>query len=237
MKTEILHRPAFSSLKVYLEPGEEITAAAGAMVYMDPTIKVKTTTGGGLLKGLARRLVAGEPVFVNTFYTEEGGYVTFAPSFPGDIEEVEVKGSLVVSDRGFLAMDSGVNLGLRFEGFRGIFTRAGLFWINLEGHGKAWISAYGGIEKIELKAGQRILVDNINLLAFDGNMDFEIRKFGGLKSFFFGGEYFLTELRGPGRVYIQTRDLPNFAMILSRYLPQRRSLGTIRRKECARSPL
>jgi len=223
MKSEIVHKPAFAELKVYLSPGETITAEAGAMVYMSPNINVQTTTGGGLLKGLARKFLAGQSVFVNTYSAQNGeGYVVFAPTLPGDIMEIDVEQPIYVSDTNYLA-STNLEFGVKFTGFKGVFTPGGMFWFKLSGIGKLWIATYGGIDVVNLKAGERILVDNIHLAAFDASLNFTLRRFGRLKSFLFGGEYLLTEFVGPGRVFIQSRNLPLFANLLYKYMPKNHS--------------
>ena len=40
--------------------------------------------------------------------------------------------------------------------------------------------------------------------------DYKVKKFGGLKSTLLGGEGLVTEIRGPGEVYIQTKNLREF---------------------------
>jgi len=220
LKTEIVHRPSFSLLRVELSQGEEITAEAGALVYMSPEIKVRTTTGGGVFSGLLRKLTTGESIFVNTYYTDSRGYLALAPSYPGDIVEIDVNGGLIVADTAYLA-STGLELGVRFTGFRGVFMPGGMFWFHLSGIGKAWISTYGGIDVIELKPGERILVDNIHVAAFTEGMQFSLRSFGKLKSMLFGGEYILVEFVGPGRVYVQSRNLPAFAHVLARFMPSK----------------
>ena len=223
MKSEIVHKPAFAELKVYLSPGETITAEAGAMVYMSPNINVQTTTGGGLLKGLARKFLAGQSVFVNTYSAQNGeGYVVFAPTLPGDIMEIDVEQPIYVSDTNYLA-STNLEFGVKFTGFKGVFTPGGMFWFKLSGIGKLWIATYGGIDVVNLKAGEKILVDNIHLAAFDASLNFTLRRFGRLKSFLFGGEYLLTEFVGPGRVFIQSRNLPLFANLLYKYMPKNHS--------------
>jgi len=223
MKSEIVHKPAFAELKVYLSPGETITAEAGAMVYMSPNINVQTTTGGGLLKGLARKFLAGQSVFVNTYSAQnDEGYVVFAPTLPGDIMEIDVEQPIYVSDTNYLA-STNLEFGVKFTGFKGVFTPGGMFWFKLSGIGKLWIATYGGIDVVNLKAGERILVDNIHLAAFDASLNFTLRRFGRLKSFLFGGEYLLTEFVGPGRVFIQSRNLPLFANLLYKYMPKNHS--------------
>ncbi len=220
MRTEILHKSAFAELKVYLSPGESVTAEAGAMVYMSPNIGVRTTTGGGLLKGLARKILTKQTLFMNTYYAERGeGYITFAPGLPGDIMEIDISKPLYVSDTNYLA-STGVQFGVKFTGFKGIFTPGGMFWFKLEGVGKVWLGTFGGIDVVTLNPGEKLLVDNIHLAAFDADTQFTLRKFGRMKSFLFGGEYILTEFVGPGRVFIQSRNLPVFANILYRYMPK-----------------
>ncbi len=220
MKAEILHKPAFAELKIYLSPGESVTAEAGAMVYMSPNIGVRTTTGGGFFKGLARKVLTSQTLFMNTYYAENReGYVVFAPGIPGDIVEVEVTKPLYISDTNYLA-STGLEFGVKFTGFRGAFTPGGMFWFKVSGNGKAWLATYGGVDIINLQPGERIMVDNIHLAAFDADMNFTLRKFGRLKSFLFGGEYILTEFTGPGRVFIQSRNLPVFANMLYKYMPK-----------------
>jgi len=42
MKYEVKYKPSYSMLVVKLEPGEGITAEAGAMTYMNPNVGVRT---------------------------------------------------------------------------------------------------------------------------------------------------------------------------------------------------
>ena len=48
MKFEIRYKPAFAAIFVTLNPGESITAEAGAMTSMDAGLSVKTVFSGGL---------------------------------------------------------------------------------------------------------------------------------------------------------------------------------------------
>ncbi len=221
MKVEILHKSAFAELKITMSPGESITAEAGAMVYMSPNVEVKTSTKGGFMKGLVRKLLTSQTLFMNTYYVQSGeGYIVFAPRLPGDIMEIDVNKPIYISDTNYLASTSNLELGVKFTGFKGIFTPGGMFWFKVSGIGKTWISTFGGIDVIDLAPGERLLVDNIHLAAFDASLNFTLRKFGRMKSFLFGGEYILTEFVGPGRVWIQSRNLPVFANLLYRYMPK-----------------
>jgi len=54
------------------------------------------------------------------------------------------------------------------------------------------------------------LSDNYHLVAFDDTCKYDVKKFGGLKSTILGGEGLVTEIKGPGEVYIQTKNLREF---------------------------
>lgn len=219
MKWEIRNRPSYSILRVVLEPGEEVTAEPGAMVYMSSGIEVETRSGG-VLKGLARKILGGESFFLNTFKARGEGEVWFAPSLPGDIEYVEVKPGedLVVQDTSYLAHHGKIDVGVAWRGFRGLIAEGELFWLKLSGDGGAWVTSYGGIEKMELKPGEKAIVDNFHFVAMTAGMKWKVRKFGGLKTFLFGGEGLVVEVEGPGKLLIQTRSLPAFAQVISRYV-------------------
>ena len=50
------------------------------------------------------------------------------------------------------------------------------------------------------------------LVGFDGDVDYSIKMVGGVTSKIFGGEgLFLANLRGPGRIWMQTMPFSRFA--------------------------
>ena len=220
MEWRIDSKPSYSILKVKLNPGERVYAEPGAMVFMSSGIEVETKARGGVLKSLLRSMLAGESFFINTFHAREPGEVWFAPSLPGDIHYVEIHGDrgLVVQDTSYLAHHGEIDLTVTWRGLRGLLAEGELVWLKLVGEGGAWITSYGGIEELELKPGERVIIDNFHFVAMDDGMNWNVRKFGGIKSFLFGGEGFVVEVEGPGRVYIQTRSLPPFAQILAKYI-------------------
>ncbi|MCD4733369.1 AIM24 family protein, partial [bacterium] len=50
MKHELLYRPNFTLARVMLDPGEAVTAEAGAMVSMSDDMEMKTKGRGGIGK-------------------------------------------------------------------------------------------------------------------------------------------------------------------------------------------
>ena len=55
------------ALQVELQQGEELYAEAGAMLYMGPGIDLQARMQGGLMKGLMRKFLAGESLFMSVF--------------------------------------------------------------------------------------------------------------------------------------------------------------------------
>jgi len=57
-----------------------------------------------------------------------------------------------------------------------------------------------------LKEGQEIAVDQGNLVAYESTVDFDIETIAGPFNWLFGGEgIFFGKLKGPGKVWLQTR--------------------------------
>ncbi len=60
--------------------------------------------------------------------------------------------------------------------------------------------------------------DNFHFVAMPASTKYKIRKFGGWKSFFLGGEGFVVEVEGPTVLYLQTRILPPLAYAIRKFI-------------------
>jgi uncharacterized protein (TIGR00266 family) len=214
LEYEIKYKPSYSMLVVKLEPNESVTAEAGAMTYMEPNIDVKTRKRERSLLGtLGLALLGRQSFFVNDYRTEKGpGEVAFVSAPVGDIETLEVKPNqgYIIQSASYIASTQNVELDIKWQGFtKGLFGQ-GLFMIKVSGEGKLFINTFGAIDKHTLDAGKSLIVDNFHLVAFSDTCSYDVRKFGGLKSTILGGEGLVTEIRGPGDVYIQTKNLREF---------------------------
>lgn len=219
MEWKVHHRPAYSLLKVQLSPSESITSEAGAMVLYKGDVEVKTHTGGGILKGIMRAIAATESVFLNTYTARSPSEVWFAPSVPGDITYVPLEGeSWIVQDTSYLAHHGDVDISIAWRGLRGVIAEGEIFWLKVEGYGGMWVNSYGALDTVDIPAGQSATIDNFHFVAMPADVDWSMRKFGGWKSFLLGGEGLVFEVRGPAKIYIQSRIMPPFAHILSKFI-------------------
>ena len=123
MEWRVDHAPAYSVLKVKLNPNEKIVTEPGAMVTTIGDIKVQTKMEGGVFKALKRKFLGSESAFMNTYIAgPNGGEVWLAPSVPGDIKYVELKNqSISVQDMAYLAHHGDVTVDVAFRGFFAFF--------------------------------------------------------------------------------------------------------------------
>lgn len=223
---EIEHQGAFALAVVKLEMDQSINAEAGAMVAMSANVDLKSELKGGVL-GALKRAVGGESAFVSTFTALGGpGEVAFAPGMPGDIAGIEMQGqTFLVQSSSYLAGDTSLNVNTRFGGARSFFGGEGLFLLEISGTGLLLVSSFGSIHRKVLRPGDRYVVDTGHLVAWEGHMQYHLRK--AAKSGFFrsmlSGEGLVAEFSGPGEILIQTRNLAAFAGLLKPFFPSQGS--------------
>ncbi|MEL6438071.1 MAG: TIGR00266 family protein [Cyanobacteria bacterium J06621_8] len=216
MECDIRYRPAFAAIFVTLEPGETITAEAGAMVSMDSQLTLKTQLSGGFFSALMRKFFGGESFFVNVFsnQTRQNLNLVLTQSNLGDIEAINLQGQTIYFQPGaYLASTPGVNMGVRWAGFKSAFAGEGFFKLSLSGRGQVFFGAYGGITE-KLVQGE-FIVDNSHLVAYEPGIKMGIGLSGGLLGSLTSGEGFVNRLSGKGKIYLQSRSLSGLVSFLS----------------------
>ena len=214
MKFEIKYKPSYAMLVASLEQNETITAESGAMTYMDPTIDVRTRKREkSLLGSLGLKLIGGQSFWVNDYTATRGpGEAAFVAAPVGDIERLDVapgKG-YIIQKSAYIASTSGIDLDVKWEGFTNGLFGQGLFMLKATGNGPLFINTFGAIDVHTLQAGQTLIVDNFHLVGFSDTCSYRVAKVGDLKETLFSGEGLVTQITGPGTVYIQTKNLQEF---------------------------
>jgi len=232
MRHQILYQPSYSLALVQLDRGEQIMAESGAMVSMSPTIKLEAKMSGGGVLGALKSAVGGESLFRTTFTADSGpGEITLAPSTVGDVMAVELQGSrFFVQPGSYLAGDARLSINIQGSP-RALLSGEGLFLLVVEGSGLLLLSSFGAIHPKQLAADEEYIVDTGHIVAFEHTVTYRIEKATGqsqgLGGFLKGmvqstlaGEGFVCRYRGPGRIYLQTRQLRGFASQLIPFLPK-----------------
>jgi len=213
---------------VTLDPGEMVQAEAGAMMYMEEGIVMNTTLdpnaqGGGLMGKLfqgAKRALSGDTFFVTTFANAANKKqdVAFSSHFPGKILPVDMSdwgGTIIAQKDSFLCAARGINVTIAFTKRigAGFFGGEGFILQRIEGpDGLTFLHASGALHEMQLRAGESLRVDTGCLVAMEESVDYDIQMVPGIKTALFGGEgLFFAQLRGPGRVLLQTMPFSRLA--------------------------
>ncbi len=215
-------------LEIQLAPEEKIIAVSGELSWMTSAIELTTSTGipsGGGLLNTFKRVVGGGSLFM-TEYCARGaaGSVAFATKLPGHIVPVQVKAgeTYLIHRHGFLCATPGVELSVGFQRSlgAGIFGGDGFLLQKLAGEGEAFVELGGEIVTYDLAGGETLRVHPGHVGMFEASVDFDIARIRGIRNMLFGGDgIFLAALTGPGRIWLQTLTVANFAHALAPYLP------------------
>jgi len=221
MDHEFTHQPSYTHVRVELDDGETVLAEPGAMTSYTPNVDMDTTTSNDGILSSAKSMLGGESLLANEFTASSGsGTVTLSPPAPGDVMHKHLDDETIYAvDGAWLASDPSVEISTEFGGLKSMLAGASITPLTLTGTGDVFIEAFGGLETVELEAGERYIVDNENVVAWEGSVDFDASRPGGMKSTLFSGEGLVFEFSGPGTVWYQTRGLNAFASSLAEVLP------------------
>jgi uncharacterized protein (TIGR00266 family) len=224
MRSEILYPGAFPMVRIELAVGETVKAESGAMVASSPTIDVDSKMEGGFLGALSRKVLSGEKFFFQTLRAARGaGEVLLAPTVPGDILVFELDGlnEYMVQKDGFLAGADGIKIESKMQSVsRGLLGGEGFFILKISGSGPLVLNSFGAIHTIRLQPDQEYIVDNSHLVAWTATTSYNVeRAAAGWLASFTSGEGFVCRFRGPGVVYIQSRNPRGFGSWLRQFLP------------------
>ncbi len=222
MKHSIELGPVFSILKIQLEAGETIKAESGAMVSMSPGIDIKAKTTGKGFFGAIGAMIGGESLFASEFTAHQSGEVILAPSAPGDIVHIPMNGGTVYTQAGaYLAGSPSLTISAQGS-FKAMFSGEGLFLSKITGSGDLFVGSYGAIYIKTLQPSEHYTVDSGHIVAFDESVTYKIKMASkGLFSTLASGEGLVCDYTGPGRIWIQSRNIRSLAQMLVPFLPNR----------------
>jgi uncharacterized protein (TIGR00266 family) len=189
--------------------GEWCWASKGALMAYSPGLEWNLRIPGGV-EGALRRSLSGEGVSLTFLQTQQANqYALLVANSPGHVMTWDLADGPVITTRGsFLAawgdkVDIDVTIARRAGA--ALFGGAGLFLQRISGSGTVLIHGSGDFEEHFLAENEQMLVSTGNLAAFADQVDYDIQGVGGCVKFLFGGEgLFVTRLKGPGRVLLQS---------------------------------
>ena len=220
----IIHGTVMQTLDVQLRKGEAIYTESGGMAWMRGDISMETSTRGGIMAGVGRML-SGESLFMTTYTCQSSeGLIVFTPEVPGKVLAMTLTSgeTLICQKDSFMCAQDSVKLEMHFRKKlgAGLFGGEGFILQKITGPGIAFIEIPGEVREYALTAGDEMKVDPGHIAMFEPSVNYDITRVKGLKNIFFSGEgLFLANLKGPGKIWLQSLPLSNLAAKLSRYMP------------------
>jgi uncharacterized protein (TIGR00266 family) len=215
-------------LEQILGPNENVVGESGRMSWMSGDVTMTTSTaftgGSKGVWGAVKRAAGGATIFASNFQAgAAGGVVAFSSNVPGEILPLSISPSseYMVHTHGFLAATPGIQLSTGFQQTlgTGIFGGEGFTLQKLSGQAEAWVQLQGEVITYDLQPGQVLFVHPGHVGMYTGGIQMKITTIKGIKNKFFGGEFFLCQLTGPGKVWLQSLTLAGLAADLMPYLP------------------
>ena len=215
-KYNITHQSGFGHVKFDLKKGDSIVTNRGVMSYVDSDVHVKTSSRGGIMKGMFRKMLTSEGMFLTTYTGTgySGQVLKCSAILPGHILDMDVNPGvrLMISPKCLLCFSDNLMTNSKRR-LRGIFMSEGIYQTeiinNSNKKGMVWLSSYGGVEKLTLKSGEKLKVDNGLFLCASTDVKYDITKLGGIKSTVLSGEGIVMEFTGPCTLYVQGNSVDN----------------------------
>ena len=230
MEYEILGG-SFPVVECTLKAGESMITQSGSMSWMDQTIKMETSTNGGVGK-VVGRLFTKEALFQNIYTSEkDGSKIAFGTAVPGSIRAIKLEGgkSIICQKSSFLASYGNIELSTFFNKKIGvgIFGGEGFIMQKISGDGIVFIEIDGSSKEFMLGEGEQLVLSTGHLVSMDETCKIDVQTVKGLKNIFLGGEgIFNTVITGPGRVEAQTMPLSKLSNAIVPYLPLNNNSGS-----------
>ena len=213
-------------LEVQLLQGESVYTETGGMSWMSDGVGMKTNTRGGLMSGLGRAL-AGESLFMTTYTCEApNARIIFTPEAPGKVLDMRLEAgqSLICQKDAFMCAQEGVTLEMQFRKKlgTGLFGGEGFILQKVTGPGMVFFEIPGEVKAYNLAPNSILKIDPGHIALFEPTVSYDITTVKGVTNMLFSGEgLFLAQLKGPGKVWLQTMPIANLASKIAKYIPSK----------------
>ncbi len=217
-----------------LNPNQSLIGEAGAMLYADKGVEFKTLMGDGtaMKKNFLSNLLSigtadlnAESVFVSLFTnkTEQSKKIAFSAPYPGRILPIYlndcIDNTIYVQKDSFLCSERSTKLSIYFNQKvgSGMVGSEGYILKKISGTEPAFVHVGGAVIERELD-NETITIALGCLVAYEEGVSFEIEHAQNIKSMLFGGdELYLAQLKGKGRVWLQSMPIRKLVQIIAPY--------------------
>lgn len=216
------------AVRILLDAGESVYTQSGGMTSMQDGITMETNMRGGMLGGLGR-LFSGESLFMATFRAnrpEPGiAHLLYDAREHPAVAIGRPDWNYICQKQSFLCATQGVELSAYAQfGSGGFLGGEGLVMQKLSGQGLAFLELDGTVIEKTLAPGETLRVSTGHVALYEATVSYRAEMVRGFKNILFGGEgLFLTALEGPGKVWVQSMCVAEFAAKMIPYIPSKRN--------------
>ena len=217
------------AVQIDLSPDQSVRAEAGSLAYMSQGVHMDTNLVGGLGASF-KRLLSGSSLMLTDFTykgTEGTGRVVFSPEHPSKVIPLrlsEHNGSIICARDSYLCAQPQLTLEIAFvqKMSFGFFGGEGFILQKVMGDGVVLLKGGGVVIEKTLAEGEELRVSTGNLMAMETTVAYDLQVISGFKNVVFGGEgLFLTTLKGPGRIYLQSMPFSRIVSTVLHHLPHK----------------
>lgn len=201
-----LHGEIAQTVQLTLAAGQSVWAHKGAIVALEEGISWQLKIPGEVVS----RMLSGEGIGMAWLTCQRAGAsAVLGANQMGKIAVWDLAwGPVTCTSGSFVAALGDVKIDVTVARRFGaaVFGGAGLLMQKLSGRGLVFIHGAGDFIYRDLAPGEQLTISTGNLAAFGSGTDYDIVGVGGCLKIIFGREgIFMTRMRGPGRVLLQTQ--------------------------------
>lgn len=202
--------------RIHFKPGEEIQCESDAVVMATSNIAIEGIMNGGFFGAMARKMLSGETFFMQKLYCTglSVGEAVIAPKCPGQVQVINELPWLGVyfANGSFLAAGKGTDVTTHMQAsIHAAFSGTGQFTVKCIGTGPVAYSGFGQLFQRTLKENEFLMIDNGHVVAWSAGASYTM-EFASktIMSSMTSGEGIMCKFKGPGTVYIQSRNHKSF---------------------------
>lgn len=225
---KIINSPGFASVVMNLKKGQKIISQFGCMAYMNGNIKTETTSRGGIFSGIKRALFTGSSMFMTNYScVQDGSEICFHSHLPGDILPIVVRSreKIMISPHSLVCFTDNLSINTK-QRLRGYFSSEGVYQTEFENKtdhdGIVFLASYGGHQKVKVKKGEQLILDNGLFLCSHSSTKYTISMLGSFKTALLSGEGVIMKFNEECDIYTQGRNVNNLLYFLSKHLPAKK---------------
>lgn len=194
-----------SYLGIEFEKDEKFIAEKGTLIYSDGEYSFENKIEAKSIKNWIAKIFGGKSLSYNIYTAKENLKMSLSTKDNSEIFCIEIKEDNPVLFDANLHFARTIDLEIKLVKRDWKSTLNDGLKLKTNGNGELFLRGYGKIIEKEINSEKPIYIDENALIAFEEKL--EIKTISrGVKELLMSGEGLLFEIKGKGRIWIQTRE-------------------------------